>query len=204
MDNIEIVHELTSEQMDDAAAIFYDAFELKLKYLYLFPKSPEQGKRILSTVIRFKQGIYAISNKKVIGVAGLEMSDSQYFIELDFGILKREFGFIGAVFRWCAYKIYLAFEKSPPADTVYLHSLAAAKDARGQGVGTLLLDAVKEFTRIQARSNVVLSVADTNPRAEALYKREGFNVIQENTFGIFTYFTKKAQFSKTRVMKYDL
>ncbi|WP_281858820.1 GNAT family N-acetyltransferase, partial [Litoreibacter halocynthiae] len=46
--------------------------------------------------------------------------------------------------------------------------------ARGKGVGTALLDAIIEQARDAGCHDVRLDVIDTNPRARALYERQGF------------------------------
>ena len=46
--------------------------------------------------------------------------------------------------------------------------------ARGQGVGTRLLNAVKSEAAKRDLGHVRLDVIDTNPKARALYERQGF------------------------------
>ena len=46
--------------------------------------------------------------------------------------------------------------------------------ARGQGVGTALLNAIEVHCAHQGLRQIRLDVIDTNPRARALYERLGF------------------------------
>ena len=59
-------------------------------------------------------------------------------------------------------------------------------DARGCGLGTALLQAIKDDARAQGKTAVRLDVIDTNPRARALYEREGFDAIGTETLGPFS------------------
>lgn len=56
---------------------------------------------------------------------------------------------------------------------VNVHDLSVAPDARGQGVGKALLEAVAEHARSLGCGKVTLEVRDDNPAAR-LYRREGF------------------------------
>jgi GNAT superfamily N-acetyltransferase len=55
-----------------------------------------------------------------------------------------------------------------------LESLAVAEDARGQGVGALLIGAARERLRDAGVEHWTVSAIDANPGALRLYEREGF------------------------------
>lgn len=59
-------------------------------------------------------------------------------------------------------------------DTVYLLSMWVAPEARHQGVGSALVEAVVEWARAQGSMRVVLDVGAANSPAIALYTRMGF------------------------------
>ena len=56
--------------------------------------------------------------------------------------------------------------------------------ARGKGVGTALLDAVCAEAKARGYSEVRLDVIDTNPRARALYERQGFVATDTQHLGL--------------------
>ncbi|WP_267226343.1 GNAT family N-acetyltransferase [Dyella silvae] len=69
--------------------------------------------------------------------------------------------------------------RPPDGDMHYLAHLAVAPELRGQGIGRALIDQLMSTARAVGRHRVVLDVAASNPRAEALYRRTGFQVVGE-------------------------
>jgi GNAT superfamily N-acetyltransferase len=69
--------------------------------------------------------------------------------------------------------------RPPEGDMHYLAHLAVLPELRGQGVGRALIDQLVGMARDASRNRVVLDVASSNPRAEALYRRAGFKVVGE-------------------------
>lgn len=59
-------------------------------------------------------------------------------------------------------------------DTAWLISMWVAPEARGQGVGDALIDAVIAYARSSGTSRLLLEVGDHNHQAIALYARKGF------------------------------
>lgn len=60
-----------------------------------------------------------------------------------------------------------------------VHDLAVTAEYRGQGVGTMLLDAVAERAGELGCCRVTLEVDTENPSAKKLYVRSGFVMTQE-------------------------
>jgi ribosomal protein S18 acetylase RimI-like enzyme len=58
-------------------------------------------------------------------------------------------------------------------DTAYLISMWVAAEARGQGVGSALIDAVAGWARAAGFDRLLLDVAEGNAAAKALYTRTG-------------------------------
>lgn len=57
---------------------------------------------------------------------------------------------------------------------VNIHDLSVLSTRRGEGIGTLLLNAVKEHAQQLGCCKVTLEVRKANPGAEKLYLREGY------------------------------
>lgn len=68
----------------------------------------------------------------------------------------------------------------PEADAGFISQLGVKEEFRGCGIGTTLVQHLIERTRSMGLRKCVLDVAFTNPRAQELYERLGFRVIQEN------------------------
>lgn len=69
--------------------------------------------------------------------------------------------------------------RPPDGDMHYLAHLGVVPELRGRGVGRALIDQLIGTARDAGRRRVVLDVAVSNPRAEALYRRAGFKVVSE-------------------------
>ncbi|PWK83874.1 GNAT family N-acetyltransferase [Fulvimonas soli] len=68
----------------------------------------------------------------------------------------------------------------PPARGMhYLAHLGVAPELRGQGIGRALVEHLLARGRALGRRRMVLDVAASNPRAQALYERLGFTVTEE-------------------------
>ena len=194
-DEIQITQTLSESQKDEILEIIYNAFEKKISNLELKPKSKEQGLRIIKKSANFEQGLYGLYKSKIIGGVGMNFREKRfYFFQRE--LLKKEFGFFGALWRSIVQKFSVDKLKD---NELYIGSIAVAEDYRGKGFGTQLLNAVNDFAKKNGFETIILDVVDTNPRAYELYKRFGFKVIKKRKFGIIT---KSAGFSFTYKMKY--
>ena len=88
---------------------------------------------------------------------------------------------IGALWRMAALRL---LSREVDNARFLVDGLCVHPDARGQGVGTALLDAIAEEARARGYKAVRLDVVDTNPRARALYEREGFTVLRTVEMGV--------------------
>ncbi len=70
---------------------------------------------------------------------------------------------------------FARFHPRGVAGSPYLASIAVAPEARGTGVGTTLLAAGE--ARFPKARFMFLCVSDFNPRARALYEREGYALV---------------------------
>lgn len=67
----------------------------------------------------------------------------------------------------------------PRAGIHYLAHLGVAPEFRSQGIGAPLVQALLDQGKRAGRTIAELDVAETNPRAQALYEKLGFRVISE-------------------------
>lgn len=67
-------------------------------------------------------------------------------------------------------------------DTKYIANFAVTDSWRGQGIGTSFLQREIGLAREQAYKKCALNVSSSNPKAQQLYERLGFQVVKEYNF----------------------
>jgi len=151
-----------------AAHLFWQAFKGKLGAVM----GPEP--KALSFVTQVLDPGHAISatdpGGNLLGIAGFKTAQGG-FIGGGLGELAQVYGWFGALWRA---PILSLLERELAADTLLMDGIFVDPKARGQGIGTQLLGAIKAEASARGLAHVRLDVIDTNPRAQALYEREGF------------------------------
>ena len=159
---------ISQDQRTKAAALYWQAFSAKLGRIM----GPEE--KALDFLTRVLDADFAIGatdpQGELVGLAGFKTADGA-MIGGELGDLQKTYGWIGGIWRG----LLLSLLERPLATGVLLmDGICVDANARGQGVGTLLLDEIKAEARRRSYQSVRLDVIDSNPRAEALYRREGF------------------------------
>ena len=72
----------------------------------------------------------------------------------------------------------------PMKHDLFIQNLGVREDMRGKGIGSALLTYQIEIARTRHFSRCILDVAVTNPRAQVLYERLGFRVVEERKWHI--------------------
>ena len=85
--------------------------------------------------------------------------------------LVRAYGPFGALWRT---PLLALLERTLAPDILLMDGIFVSDVARRQGIGTALLGAIKAEAQTRGLAQVRLDVIDTNPRARALYERQGF------------------------------
>ncbi|MFQ1702462.1 GNAT family N-acetyltransferase [Loktanella agnita] len=169
---------IPSADRSEAAALYWDAFGEKLGFV-LGPKY--RALIYISAVLRSDHGICAHDeNGRLLGIAGYKTSQGA-LVGGTFTDMRRVYGWVGAAIR-CL--LLSALENDTENDRFLMDGLFVAPEARGKGVGTALLDAVAAEAKRRGYHQVRLDVIDTNPRARALYKHEGFQELDTHSIGI--------------------
>jgi ribosomal protein S18 acetylase RimI-like enzyme len=187
------------EQIGQIAQVYYDAFDLKIWRLVLFPESKEQALRLLAHSFNLHRGLYAIHQGQVVGLVGLGNRNGG-FMEVGLSTLRSEFSRWGALRRYWWSRLILALQPLPK-NVLHVEALAVAKTARGMGIGSLLLKRVFEYARQEGYPSILLEVVDTNIAAKRLYERLGFRVTRYDRFGPFT---RQAGFSGSYQMEKEI
>jgi GNAT superfamily N-acetyltransferase len=176
---VTITRKLLEHLRTDAAAIYYEAFRRKLGPLL---GAEAKAKAALAADFDLTCVIAALEGDKLLGIAALQHSGKS-FTNLRFGTMRRHYGFFEGSFRLA---LMTVFENYNRHSGLYIEAIAVAPDARGKGIGTLLLNTVTEYAREKGYSHLTLEVVNTNPDARRLYEREGFKVVKTSEYGMFT------------------
>ena len=162
------------EQRAVAVRLFWMAFEGKLSLLM----NPED--KALAFLERVADPAHALSaslpDGTLVGIAGFKTKDGS-FIGGELADVQAVYGWVGGLWRGLALSV---LERPLEAGTLTMDGIMVSEAARGQGVGSALLSAIKEKAAKLDCTTIRLDVVDTNPRARALYERRGF-VARETT-----------------------
>lgn len=162
-------------------ALYWGAFGAKLG------KVMQPEVKALAFITRVLDGTHAICAHDeaghLLGVAGFKTYKGA-LVGGTFRDLCQIYGIWGAT--WRAGFLSL-LERDTENERFLMDGIFVAPDARGQGVGTALLNAIKAEAKTRSYARVRLDVIDSNPRARALYERSGFVATQTHQLGPLRY-----------------
>lgn len=159
-------------------------------YDYMFSHGNKSAQDHIGSEFRRGSGLMghaihtvAIADGEVVGV-GAFYTARQYtrlFLESGLGLLQSyRLWEVPIVLRRALHSGSVV--QRPRPGSVYIANLGVRPDMRGRGVGSALIEHEADKARAAGFETMTLDVADTNPRAEALYRRLGFSVIEEKKF----------------------
>lgn len=192
---MDIQTQIPPHDIERAIEIFWAAFSQKLGPIL---GDDHRARDLLADSLNQERLIAAYIDGQLMGVAGLEY-ERQTFLEITPRLCIKHFGFLGGLRRFLV--MGLLFAHKIPNDTLYLDSLAVHPDARGMGVGTRLLGEFEALARQKGFAKVRMDVVDTNPRAKALYERQGFVVAGEQSL---PFWQNRMGFAKSYEMVKDI
>lgn len=157
-----------ADQRDRVVRLFWASFRRKL---YPVMKPEEKALSFLEQVADPGHAISAVlPDGSVIGVAGFKTAKGA-FIGGGLKELCAVYGAIGGFWRGLVLSL---LERPLQQGTLLMDGIFVSEAARGRGVGSALLSAIKERAVVLGCSSVRLDVIDSNPRAKKLYERHGF------------------------------
>ncbi len=160
-----------------AAHLYWQAFGSKLGRVL----GPED--RALAFLCDSMAGDCALSALddagQLLGVIGFR-TGAGGFAGGSFAALARTYGRAGALWRGAA---LWALTREVDNERFLIDGLCVAAHARGQGVGTALIEALVRSPAAQGYREMRLDVIDTNLRARALYERLGFRTLRIERLG---------------------
>lgn len=166
----------TEDERPTVADMYWSAFSGKLGMLL----GAERGRQFVQRVLDPRFALVARdAGGAILGVAGFKTADGA-MVDGTWQDVRAVYGSFGGV--WRAPLLELLARSLAP-DTLLMDGICVASHARGLGVGTALLAAIKTAAQERGLACVRLDVINTNPRARALYEREGFVAQREVKMG---------------------
>ena len=151
-----------------AAELYWDAFGGKLGRV-LGPRS--KALAFFERVMRADHAISAYAEDgTLLGIAGFKTPKGA-LADGSFRDMRQVYGFFGASWRVA---LIALVSRDIDNKNFLMDGIFVSSKARGQGVGTQLLNAMRREAERRGYGSVRLDVIDTNPRAKALYLRNGF------------------------------
>lgn len=176
METLTISQGLAESQRDPAALLYMAAFGPLLQPLL------GDGPRSLDVLARSmnpSHAIVATHARQLAGLAGFQ-DGAGSLIDIDLRTMIQSYGLPGGSLRYIGMGLLLSRSLQP--GTLLMDGIAVAPSLRGQGIGTQLLEAVCHYARENGYSDVHLDVLDNNPRARALYERNGFVAVKDRSY----------------------
>ncbi len=106
----------------------------------------------------------------LLGVVGFKTYDGA-LVGGSFRDLAHHYGWLGSTWRIA---LLALLERDSENQRFLMDGIFVSLAAQGKGVGTALLDAICDEAATRGYTEVRLDVIDSNPRARALYDRQGF------------------------------
>lgn len=168
---------IPAHHKETAARLYWQAFRHKLTRAM----GPEpKALAFISRVMRLDHGICALSDDgALLGVIGFKTPKGA-LVGGTFSDLCAIYGRFGAFWRAAVLSL---LERDIENERFLLDGIFVDADARGKGVGKSLLAALYQEASRRGYAEVRLDVINTNPRARALYEREGFVPIKTDHLG---------------------
>ncbi|MDV7144666.1 GNAT family N-acetyltransferase [Tropicimonas sp. TH_r6] len=162
------------------AALFWEAFSGKLGRVL----APERKALVfIEATLTPDHALSAWSDRgELLGIAGVKTRHGG-LISAEFRDMARVYGAIGAAWRGPLLDL---MERPLQDGQLLMDGIFVTRAARGQGVGSALIDGVLAEARTRGMSEVRLDVIDINLRARALYESYGFAATDRVELGIFS------------------
>jgi ribosomal protein S18 acetylase RimI-like enzyme len=153
-----------------AVRLYEEAFDRKIAVAI---NNDADRRLVLSNSLLLEFAVCALRRDQLIGLAGFHDSNGSLTGGVGYWQLVSMLGF----FRGSKAAVVLSLlEREPNDGELVMDAISVRADYRSRGVGGALLDKVKEYALHAGFSSIRLDVIDTNPRAKALYERNGFKV----------------------------
>ena len=160
-----------------AASLYWEAFGEKLGTV-MGPR--ERGIAYILRVLDPNHAISAVDETgQLLGVVGFKTYEGA-LVGGGYSDISAIYGHFGAIWRATLLSL---LDRDVENKRFLMDGIFVTQNARGQGVGSALLEAIMAEGRNRGYPSLRLDVINTNPRAKALYERHGFQTLKTDTLG---------------------
>ncbi len=169
-------HGLPEDQRRAAAELYWQAFGGKLGRVL----GPDHAAlTYLERVMQQDHVFVALEDGRLVGLAGFKTAEGT-FVGGTADDLRAVYGRTGAMWRGVLLRLP---GRNLDEAHFQMDGVCVAREARGRGIGSRLVEAVCAEARRRGHAEVCLDVIDTNWRAKTLYERLGFCAAGEDRIG---------------------
>lgn len=163
------------------AALYWGAFGAKLGRV-MGPQA--KALHFIESVLDPDHAICARDDAgHILGVVGFKTVKGA-LVGGEWSDMRRTFGLWGGAWRSLAISL---LERDVDNTRFLLDGIFVATGARGQGVGSALLNAITAEAASRGYALIRLDVIDSNTRARALYERRGFRPVGVQELGMLSH-----------------
>lgn len=174
--DVQISRGFTSTERSEVGVLYWEAFGSKL--IAAFPDE-ETGSGLVTAGLHPEHVLVARAGSEVAGVCGFN-EDGVGAVDMTWALLRTRLSPIRSL--WAAIVLSILARGDQPGVLV-LDGICVRRECRGLGIGSRLLSAAAVVAGERGDAHVQLSVISTNPRAEALYLRSGFEITNDAALG---------------------
>lgn len=179
MHEVMISRGFAEDERTCVADLYWEAFGQKLRLGFV---DEQTGIQAVRAGLQPEHVLVARRDGALLGVCGFYGTRSGA-VDLTWQSLRRTLSIPAAV---RASIVLAVLSRSARTNSLVLDGICVDRAARGLGVGTALLDAASDYARTVGARSVQLSVVDGNPRARALYERQGFRPVDGGALGVLS------------------
>ncbi len=173
--NIAICVGLPDEFRKEVAETYVKTFPHKFKTI-MGPRP--RACKVLELDMDEECAIVASENGEFAGVAGIQFGNKR-LVQSRKRTFIRTFGVVEGLVRFGAFQV---ISKTSESKVLTFDGLVVPEKMRGKGVGSRLLQGVKDYATDRGFTSLKLDVLDTNPRAKKLYERLGFKPVKTRQY----------------------
>ncbi len=167
---------LPEQYRASAVSLYDEAFGKKFSVAV---PSKKERLLLLSRCFILEYSIVAISENKLLGIAGFQTPAGSLTKGITYSKLLSQLGFIKG--NWAAL-VFSLFERKPSQGELVMDGIVVLSNSRGKGIGRRLLDEVANYAKAHGFNRIRLDVIDINPKAKQLYERKGFKAVKSEYF----------------------